>query len=396
MSRHFADWLQAYIDYAGYGEAPTYMSFWTGVSTIAGCLRRRVWIDQIYFRWYPNFYIILVAPPGIVQKSSTVSIGMSMLREVPGISFGPDVVTWQALVSEFVNSTETFEYKEEFHVQSPLTLESSEFGNLLDPQDKAMVDLLVCLWDGKQGSFKKTTKSSGEEEVENPWINLIACTTPSWIAQNFPEYMLGGGFTSRCVFVYAETKAKLQAYLSEVIPPGHREYRRKLIEDLTDIANGPVGEYKLTDDAFAWGREWYERHYSNRAMSLEDDRFGGYIARKQTHIHKLAMVLAAATSNDMRITAEHLSTANTMVTDLEPDMARVFSKIGKSDYSFYADRLIQYIHRTGTVTYQDAYRYVHSNFPLSRDFEDILAGLVKSGFVRMGNKSGEVTIEAII
>ena len=85
-----------------------------------------------------------------------------------------------------------------------------------------------------------------------------------------------------------------------------------------------------------------------------------------------------------------------MVTDLEPDMARVFSKIGKSDFSFYADRLIQYIHRTGTVTYQDAYRYVHTHFPSVKDFEDILAGLVRAGFVRMGNKNGEVTVEAVI
>jgi hypothetical protein len=85
-----------------------------------------------------------------------------------------------------------------------------------------------------------------------------------------------------------------------------------------------------------------------------------------------------------------------MVTDLEPDMARVFSKIGKSDYSFYADRLIQFIHRTGTVSYTEAYRFVHTHFPSAKDFEDILAGLVKSGFVRMGNKGGEVTIEAVV
>jgi hypothetical protein len=78
-----------------------------------------------------------------------------------------------------------------------------------------MVDLLVSLWDGKQGAFEKKTKGSGSDSVENPWINLIACTTPAWIAGNFPEYMIGGGFTSRCIFVYAEKKAKLVAYPSK-------------------------------------------------------------------------------------------------------------------------------------------------------------------------------------
>lgn len=396
MSRHFSDWLSSYIEYSGYGEAPVYMSFWTGVSTVAGCLRRRVWIDQKYFKWFPNFYIVLVAPPGIVAKSSTVSIGMDLLREVPDITFGPDVVTWQALVTDFLDSTQAFEYGGEYLTHSPMTLESSEFGNLLDPKDKAMVDLLVALWDGKQGGFKKSTKNAGNEQIENPWINLIACTTPSWIAQNFPEYMLGGGFCSRCIFVYAEQKKKLVPYLSKVIPEGHEEFKRKLIEDLVDISKTPIGEYKLTPKAFEWGEAWYNKHYSDRSLNLEGDQFGGYVARKQTHIHKLAMVLAAAEGNTMSITHDHLKTADTMVTDLEPDMAMVFSKIGKSDYSFYADKLIQFIHKEGDVTYKAAYRYIHTHFPSARDFEDILDGLIRAGFVKLEQKNGEAVLIAII
>ena len=397
LMRNYEDWLAAYIEYAGYGEAPKHMSFWTGVSAVAGALRRRVWIDQVYFKWFPNFYVVLVAPPGVVAKSSTVGIGMGLLREVPGITFGPDVVTWQALIRAFTDSTVGFEYKGLIYPQSPITLESSEFGNLLNPQDKEMVDLLVALWDGKQGNFVKQTKHAGNDSIENPWINLIACTTPSWIAGNFPEYMLGGGFTSRCIFVYAEDKAKYVPYLSRVIPEGHEEVRAKLIEDLTAISKGPVGEYVLTEKAFEWGDAWYNKHYKSRAINLEDDRFGGYIARKQTHIHKLAMVLAASCSDRMEITEHHLEVADNMVTDLEPDMARVFSKIGKSDYSFYADRLIQFIHRSGTVTYVEAYRFIHTHFPSSRDFEDILAGLISAGFVKLGhNAKGEQTLIAIV
>jgi hypothetical protein len=65
MARKLKDWLSAYVDYASYSEAPKRMHFWCGVAAIAGALRRRTWIDMSYFRWYPNFYIIIVAPPGI-------------------------------------------------------------------------------------------------------------------------------------------------------------------------------------------------------------------------------------------------------------------------------------------------------------------------------------------
>lgn len=380
MARHFSNWISAYLDYSSHSEAPKHMHFWVAVSTLAGALRRRVWLDMAYFRWHPNFYIILVAPPGIVSKSTTAGIGMQLLKKVPDIKFGPDVVTWQALVGSFAESTMTFQYQGDYHEMSALTIESSEFGNLLNPQDKEMVDLLVSLWDGKPGAFEKRTKGSGTDLVVNPWINLIACTTPAWIAGNFPEYMIGGGFTSRCVFVYAEKKAKYVAYPGMHVPKNLAQQAQMLIEDLIDISN-MAGEYQLTADAYKWGEAWYTKHYSEKNLDLDDDRFGGYLARKQTHIHKLAMILAAAEGPRLIITAEHLATANTMVSDLEPDMQFVFSKIGKTEDSLYIERLIWYVHKRGGCKWDEAYRFVHTQFPKLSDFEGVITGAIRAGYL---------------
>ena len=387
MSRINEDWINAFLEYSQFGEAPRHMYFWSAVAAVAGALRRKVWIDQAYFRWYCNFYICLVAPPGIVSKSTTAGTAMTLLRQVPGIKFGPDVVTWPALVTAFAESTEGFEYNGAIYPMSAMTLESSEFGNLLNPQDKEMVDLLVSLWDGKQGNFEKSTKHSGKDTVENPWINLIACTTPAWIAGNFPEYMVGGGFTSRTIFVYADTKERYVAYPGLKVPANLAQQAADLVSDLTHIST-LAGEYVLTKDAVAWGEDWYKTHYSVRAANLDPDRFGGYIARKQTHVHKLAMVLAASQSDELLIRPEHLATAHSMVTDLEPDMQFVFSKIGRSDASLHAERLVNFIQVKGEVSFQEAYRHVHSHFSSMRDFEDILLGLVKAGFILMTSRNG--------
>ena len=370
------------MEYSSYSEAPKHMHFWVAVSTLAGALRRQVWIDMAYFQWYPNFYIILVAPPGIVSKSTTADIGMSLLKKVPDVKFGPDVVTWQALVGAFAESTLAFEYNSEYHAMSALTILSSEFGNLLDPRDTAMVDLFVTLWDGRQGSFEKKTKGSGNDTVENPWINLIACTTPSWIAGNFPEYMVGGGFTSRCIFVYAEKKQQLVAYPQEIVPADLKQKAQALLDDLTLISM-MKGQFIMTEDALTYGRAWYEAHHAAKHLHLDEDRFGGYLARKQTHIHKLAMILSAAESDSMRITAEHLALANQMVTDLEPEMQFVFSKIGKSEEALFAERMIWYVTKRGKVEWQEAYRYVHAHFPKLQDFESIINGAIRSGQLRM-------------
>jgi F0F1-type ATP synthase gamma subunit len=111
-----------------------------------------------------------------------------------------------------------------------------------------MIDLLVTLWDSRQGAFKKVTKGSGVDHVENPWINMIACTTPSWIAGNFPDYVIGGGFTSRCLFVYTEEKEKFVAYPSLSVPLDQKETATALVQDLEHIAT-LAGPYKLSADA---------------------------------------------------------------------------------------------------------------------------------------------------
>ncbi len=380
--RHFGDWIAAYMDYTKYSEAPKHMHFWTAVSTLAGALQRKVWIDMGYFKWYPNFYIILVAKPGIVSKSTTSALGMNLLRKVPNATFGPEVVTWPALIDAFSDVQQAFEHESAFIPMCPLTLEASELGNLLNPQDRDMVDLLVTLWDGKQGKFEKRTKHSGNNTLENPWINLIACTTPSWIAGNVPEALIGGGFTSRCIFVYAERKRQLVAYPNLLIKEEVQDLREKLVHDLTEIGK-LTGEFRLSPEAYEWGTEWYKLHNSSRPSHLDNERFGGYLARKQTHVHKLAMVLSAAQSDDMVITREHLELAVTMVSDLEADMAMVFSKVGKSESGVYAERLQEFIVKRGKVSYTEAYRFIHAHFPRAKDFEDIVAGLVKSGYIRL-------------
>lgn len=380
--RHSQDWLKSFVEYASFGEAPLTMYFWVGVSAVAGALRRRVWIDQGFFRWLSNFYIVLVAPPGIVAKSTTASIGMNLLREVPNIKFGPDVVTWQALVQSLANSTEMFPIGDKFYPQSAITIESSEFGNFLNPNDREMVDVLVSLWDGKQGAFTKITKTQGSDEVVNPWVNIVACTTPAWIAGNFPEYMIGGGFTSRCIFVYAEEKRKYVAYPSEHLPPEFQEMRTKLIQDLERISN-LAGPYEIDNEAIKWGEQWYENLYKNRPPHLNNERFGGYIARKQTHIHKLAMIMAASRRDERVITLEELQGADTLVSALEVSMPRVFAHIGRTEISRHMEELLSCIRAYGEIEYTELFKSMFRVFPSSLEFDNAIKSLRSAGFIEM-------------
>jgi hypothetical protein len=385
VARMLKDWITTYVKYASVTEAPKRMHFWSGVGAIAGALRRKVWIDMKRFKWIPSFYIIYVAPPGIVAKSTTADIAMDLLRRIDGIKFGPNSITWQALVSAFAAASESFEYPPgsgDWHPMSPLTFVASELGSLVNLQDRDMVNLLIELWDGKT-KYDKVTKMSGNDTIEAPWINLLGCTTPHWIADNMPPATIGGGLSSRCVFLYASEKDKYVAYVDEVVSREDEELRNTLVHDLEHISMKLCGAYEIEEAARIWGRKWYESFWKAASARMDDQMLEGYAARKQTHMHKLAMILAASQRDELIITSEDLQLANQMLEDLEVDMPKVFSRIGRSETSLQAEHFIQIIERAGGLPYEEAYRRIHAQFPDCRDYEGILQGAVRSGQVTL-------------
>lgn len=391
--RQLSDWLSAYMEYSAFSEAPDKFHFWTGVSCIAGALRRRVWIDQGYFQWTPNFYIVFVAPPGIVSKSTTASIGMRLLRQIPDVIFGPDAVTWQSLVQSLANATETCEINGEHHSMSAITISSSEFGTFLNPNDREMVDVLVSLWDGQIGTWQKATKTQGSDSIENPWININACTTPDWIAGNFPEYMIGGGFTSRTVFVYADKKRHLVPYPKNCIPENFKDMEKELVHDLEIIATEIKGEYILTAETMEWGTDWYTRHFASRPPHLDSARFGGYLARKQTHIHKLAMIIAASESSELLVHPHHLEKADQITTSIEHDMPKVFSNIGKTDLTRISTEVLGFLQSHHKYPLQGTYQKFFERVSLP-DFETVMKGLAEAGYVSTRNEGGVIMLIA--
>jgi hypothetical protein len=362
MPRHFSNWLRAYIQHTRDTESPTIFHFWTGVWTIAGALRRRVWIDMRKFQWTPNFYIIMVGPPGIVAKSTTANIGVNLLSKVPGIKFGPQSATWQAMTKSLEEAIEYVKVSEDESVKpipmSAISMAVSELGTFLKMDDRVLGDVMISLWDGQIGEWGHDTKTTGNTKITNPWVNLIGCTTPTWLAENFPKAMIGGGLTSRIIFIYGDTKREFIPYPDEIIPGReYYEFQEKLIDDLTQISM-MVGEYKLHPDAREWGRNWYTRLWQNRPIHMASDKYSGYIARKQTHMHKLAIVLAAAKRNDLLIHPDDLIEADQILTDVEPHMLKVFESVGVVDEAQHVAELIPYVRAYKWITAKDLYQCV--------------------------------------
>jgi len=397
MGRRNAHWIKSYCQFTAATESPLVAHTWTAVSTIAGALRRQVWLDMGFFEWTPNFYIILVGPAGVINKSTTINIGMDLLRELGTIHFGPSVVTWQAMVSALAKNAESFFIGEDCHIMSPITIAASEMGTLLDPRNREMIDVLVDLWDGKRGAWEKKTKTAGDDKIENPWINIIACTTPSWLGENVPESMIGGGFTSRCVFIYGDTKTQYIPYPKRTFDVKHAELKENLLRDLEEISllKGPI---TLTEEAMEWGSKWYEDFWKNANAEtykhLQDPRFDGYRARRQTHMHKLATVISVAQRSDLVITKDDLIEADTLLTATEiSSLPFVFQHIGRVDSAKLIERLLHLVSK-GRITREAVLRDM-LRIAEPRMVADIINGAISAQIVKQVQYGAQIYLELI-
>jgi hypothetical protein len=388
--RKFADWLKEYLSFTSESEAPDIFHFWTGVSTIAGALRRKVWIEQLYFQWTPNFYIVLVAPPGIAAKSTAMGIGMSLLREVDGIHMGPNSLTWQGLTMALQDAQTILQLDEAtFQPISCLTCALSELGTFLKPQDTALVDLLVDLWDGQIRPWKHKTRTMGEVSIMNPWMNIIGCVTPAWLRQNFPAYLIEGGLVSRIVFVHAEKKKQLVPYPANIVNvEKFKSHAAALVDDLREIAE-LQGPYTLRDDAIEWGEAWYKSHWSGRPGTAISDRHSGYLARKQTHMHKLAMVIAAAQRNELFITRDDLLTAERLLRIHEEHLGIIFETVGVPDIGKQIHEVLAVIRAAEAITSQQLMQILSDRMS-SRQLDEVMVTLTRGGEVQTAIVEGKI------
>lgn len=385
MARHFDNWLEAYMQHTSMSESPDQFHLWTGISTIAAALRRRVWIDELKFQWTPNMYIILVGPPGIAAKSTSMRDGSSLLERVKGPYLGPTVTTWQKLLELMKEAQETMKIegkdgKKTEYIFSCVTFNISELGSFFRLNDDSFVSVLIDLFDAHWSTkpWSYATKTSGSVDVMNPWINFIGCTTPTWLQDNYTERMIGGGLTSRIIFIYGDRKRKLVAYPSRTaVVTDYRANETKLVEDLQRIAT-MGGQMRLDDEAAAWGEKWYFEHHSNRPADMASDRYNGYMARKQAHLHKLAMICSAAHHGSLTIEKRFLLMAEKLLLMAEAHMKHVFKTIGMVDEAKHGDLIVRIVQHFGSIKPEDLWIQCRSTMKRT-DFDNALILSMQEG-----------------
>lgn len=386
--REFSDWLKAFLDYAKHSETPFDMLYWSGVSAIAGALQRKVWIDQGRYKLYPNFFIVFVADPGVIQKSTTINYAMDLLKKVPEIAFAPNATTWEGFIKYMEDSHQadgvlTADLNAPQEKTSAVTISASELSTFLDPENKFMLSALTQLWDCED-VFLKLTKFSGTEQIEKPCVNLIGGTTPAWMRESFDRWSREGGFVSRTVFIYGDKKRQLVAFPKRHLTEAHYRQRQRLINDLTFI-NTLKGEYVLDPKVFELGELWYAEHNRKTQEAGYVDS-SGFKDRKQAHILKLAMIIAASRSDRLVVTEEDWAEAVVRIDEAEACFPLAFASTEERQELRPFHDIAAYVKAMGEVEKSRLVGKFTSRYML-REISGALESLRASGEIDTRNKA---------
>jgi hypothetical protein len=353
MSRELSNWLDAYLEYTDNSESPLSYHTWCGLSTIAGAMQRKV-----YLKWgigqviYPNLYVVLIGPSGRTRKGVALGIAKDLLKQVPGVTVCPESSsgkqsTIAVMKRAGLDFTDPTDGKTKRHCS--VTAFSEELSVFLGQGDIAYLSSLTDWYDSKD-DWEYETISRGRDSIKGVCLNMVGGTAPDWIQSMIPHEAVGGGFTSRVIFIVEEAKRKLVP--EHTMTVRELELQRMLVNDLERISR-MVGEMHMTAEAKQLYVNWYieqNKRTESGSPAVDDPRFAGYNERRATHIRKLLLVCSASRGDDLLITAEDFNRAIKLLESAEINMNKTFGGFGKSRTSDATEVIKNFIEKVRITT----------------------------------------------
>ena len=379
--RNLKDWLTGYLAYTDNTESAAIYHKWVGISLIAACLRRKVFFEFGRIKLHPNLFVVLVSEPGISRKTQAISFGEDILKEIPGIQISADCTTPQAMLEDLeLAADEAVMPDNSLYRHSSLTILSGEFESFLGQkkENSKMVITLTDLFDCKNRPFKYRTKHAGSNIVPHVFLNLMAATTPESLASVLPSSAIGGGLTSRIIFVWAGGKEK-KVDVPETSPEVE-ELKTLLIQDLAVIAR-ISGGYFFDPESREWWRTFYNNYEERDPNRIcQDPAFSGWYSRKPTMIIKIATCLAASRHSERVVATEDFERSLAVLEEAEHTMGKTFVAIGKSDVAAEVDLVKNVVQRYRNLSEKKLLQIVWRDVD-AKKFDNVMSTLVRRGTV---------------
>lgn len=369
------DFFSRYFKYTEMTEPPALFHRWSVIASIGALLGRQFYFQHGHFTVYPNIYCMLIGSAGS-RKSTAIKLMKKNLIDIGYTTIAADKTTKEKFLLDLAGETgEEGQDAEQF-------LSSDLFGNeLTDRETFVMADefndffgngniefisLLGTLWD-YSGAYTNRIKNGKSISINNPTISILGGNTPTGFALAFPPEILGQGFFSRILLIYADPSGKRFAFPE----PPSAESTSEILQYLQLIRTKAIGQAQVTPEA----KKLLTRVYDHPA-ELFDVRFESYFTRRFTHLLKLCLIVAAARLSTT-ITESDVIYANTILTYAEHSMPKALGEFGKSKNSDVAHKIIQLAESSDHIlTFRDFWRATSGDLERQADLATILQNLI--------------------
>jgi hypothetical protein len=305
-----------------------------------------------------------------------------------GIPMAAEAITREALIQTLgaaQNSTPDPQTGD-IHTHSSLTIISPELTVFLGYQNHQLMSDLTDWYDCRS-RWTYRTKNMGTDDVLGVFVNLLGATTPDLIRTTLPLDAIGGGLTSRIIFVFEPRKGKTvpAPFLSE----REKALQKELMHDLEAI-NLLSGQFKLTQDALSLWIDWYTKN--SEINIFNDPRFDGYTERRPNHVMKLSMIVSASRRDSLQITEQDLKDAINILERTEVKMPMVFAGVGRSSTADLISEIMADIGNSGEIPHKELMmRYCRDcDF---RQLEAIIQTIEKTGFCSVVHSDNGMVIK---
>lgn len=364
MRKCLPSWIDSYMEYTSEQESPKAFHFWVSIGTIGAVLGRNVYIPRIKYTTYPNLYIVLVAGSARCRKSVALSIGKDLLyalKEPPTI-FAQKVTT-EALIQALEESK-----KDDACYGIICASELSVFLGS-DAIKSGIIPALTDLYDSPR-EWTYHTRGRGKESLKNVTLSMLGASTKDWLRTSIPVEAIGGGFTSRVIFVFEDTPSKLILFPSDIADDGI--LRENLLHDLEEIGK-LRGEVRFTDGARKLSLEWY----TDESANLHDDKVDGYFGRKHDTMFKVATILACAESDEIIIGEKHIVKALALLERNEKFLNSVMESVTSTSFGGNTDKIFHIVKKFSPIAHSELLKKCW-RFATAEELSEMMRTLVES------------------
>lgn len=309
----FNGYLGRYADVMVGQQSPDVFHIFSLITAIGAALGRKVWLDMVWFKVWPNISVVLTGPAGGPRKTTACDLAVSAVRGgYKGWVQKPIMdATPQAIVQDLgagKGDAVGFLYAPEFRHFFP----SQQYM-------EGAVPLITRLLDNPD-FYPVSRITRRGDTLQNVTLSMLGGSTLDWLAK-LPQDAQGGGFLTRVLIIH-EDKAKGRDRARPA--RGKTKAAADLMAALRAIQRYGHGKMTLTVEA----KKWFDRFYARlQEQTVGHPRLLLYFNRKQMHLLRVAMLMALPKKV---IHPEDLEAANELLHWIEMPLPDIYRIIGMS------------------------------------------------------------------